>query len=81
MFCRADGGEEDGEVADGQGQGAAVLGEEWRGKLFTTEALAEWEYGLYEGLVTREIREGRRARGLDAGGEWDIWRDGCEEGE
>lgn len=47
----------------------------------TTGELAEWDYGLYEGLVTGEIREGRKARGLDGDGEWDIWRQGCEGGE
>jgi broad specificity phosphatase PhoE len=46
-----------------------------------TEELAEWEYGLYEGLLTKEIRAARKERGLDKENEWDIWRDGCEEGE
>jgi broad specificity phosphatase PhoE len=47
----------------------------------TTEDLAEWGYGLYEGLVTKEIRKERKERGLDTETEWDIWRDGCEGGE
>ncbi|MCJ1396258.1 hypothetical protein MMC18_009147 [Xylographa bjoerkii] len=49
----------------------------------TTPALAEWDYGAYEGLLAGEIRAGRRARGLDpdGGDGWDIWRDGCEGGE
>jgi len=47
----------------------------------TTEELREWEYGLYEGLLTKEIRKGRKERGLDRSREWDIWSDGCEEGE
>ena len=49
----------------------------------TTAALAEWDYGIYEGLLTGEIRKGRKTRGLDgeAEGEWDIWRHGCEDGE
>jgi probable phosphoglycerate mutase len=51
------------------------------GKVSTTGRLAEWDYGLYEGLQTKEIREGRKARGLDTEKPWDIWRDGCEEGE
>ena len=51
------------------------------GKVTTTEALAEWDYGDYEGLVTKEIRELRAKRGLDKDGKWDIWRDGCEGGE
>lgn len=47
----------------------------------TTEALAEWDYGAYEGLLTKEIRAARAAKGLDAERPWDIWRDGCEGGE
>jgi broad specificity phosphatase PhoE len=35
--------------------------------------LAEWDYGDYEGLTTAQIRE--RAPG------WDLWRDGCPDGE
>ena len=61
---------------------AAGSGEELRGvgKVITTEELAEWDYGKYEGLLTKEIRQGREERGLDGKG-WDIWRDGCEGGE
>ncbi|CAA9960005.1 Phosphoglycerate mutase family protein [Pyrenophora teres f. maculata] len=44
-----------------------------------TEAVREWDYGDYEGRVTREIKEDRKKRGL--GDDWDIWRDGCEGGE
>jgi broad specificity phosphatase PhoE len=47
----------------------------------TTESLREWEYGLYEGLLTKQIRASRKERGLDSSREWDIWTDGCEEGE
>lgn len=46
-----------------------------------TEELAAWDYGHYEGLVTKEIRTKRKAAGLDETREWDIWRDGCEGGE
>jgi probable phosphoglycerate mutase len=46
-----------------------------------TENLREWEYGLYEGKLTKEIRAERKQRGLDKKREWDIWTDGCEEGE
>lgn len=42
----------------------------------TTEGLAEWAYGLYEGLLLGDIRQGRREKGLER--DWDIWRDGCE---
>lgn len=48
-------------------------------KVETTEGLAGWAYGLYEGLLLGEIRQGRRERGLER--DWDIWRDGCEGGE
>ena len=53
----------------------------FKGTVAETDALAEWDYGLYEGLLTREIRAGRKERGLDGEREWDIWRDGCEGGE
>lgn len=35
--------------------------------------LLEWDYGEYEGLTTKEIRERRP--------EWDLFRDGCPGGE
>ncbi len=47
----------------------------------TTEDLAEWDYGLYEGKLTKEITTLRQQHGLDRERAWDIWRDGCEEGE
>ncbi|CZS96002.1 related to phosphoglycerate mutase [Rhynchosporium agropyri] len=47
----------------------------------TTEDIREWEYGLYEGLLTAQIREARKGRGLDNERPWNIWVDGCEEGE
>ena len=47
----------------------------------TTDQLAELDYGDYEGLVTTEIRQRRKERGLDKERPWDIWRDGCEGGE
>ena len=51
------------------------------GKVEVTERIAEWSYGLYEGMLTKDIRAARKGRGLDQEREWDIWRDGCEEGE
>lgn len=50
-------------------------------KVSETDRLAEWTYGDYEGLLTREIRALRKERGLDSERPWDIWRDGCEGGE
>lgn len=44
----------------------------------TTDDIAEWGYGDYEGLYTQEIRELRKRRGLDQTQPWDIWRDGTE---
>ena len=52
-----------------------------RRSVTTTEALAEWDYGAYEGLLTKEIRARRESQGLDKEKPWDIWRDGCEDGE
>jgi sedoheptulose-bisphosphatase len=46
-----------------------------------TEDIREWEYGLYEGLLPGQIKQGRKERGLDRERPWDIWRDGCEGGE
>ena len=39
----------------------------------TTEDLAEWNYGDYEGIRTREIRQTRPG--------WSLWTDGCPGGE
>jgi broad specificity phosphatase PhoE len=38
-----------------------------------SEALLEWDYGEYEGITTKEIREKRP--------DWFLWRDGCPGGE
>lgn len=45
------------------------------------DGLAEWGYGAYEGLLTNQIRQRRKAQGLDEQRPWDIWIDGCEDGE
>ncbi|MCJ1244430.1 hypothetical protein MMC30_001628 [Trapelia coarctata] len=81
-------GEEEGKVGEGKKEEEEVgvggkglgkvgegLGEEWA----VTEELAEWDYGLYEGLLTAEIRRGRKERVLDADRAWDIWKDGSPE--
>jgi probable phosphoglycerate mutase len=39
----------------------------------TRDELLEWDYGDYEGVTTREIREQRPG--------WVLWRDGCPGGE
>jgi broad specificity phosphatase PhoE len=38
-----------------------------------TDALLEWDYGDYEGITTKQIRESRPG--------WFLWRDGCPGGE
>lgn len=44
--------------------------------------IREWEYGDYEGLLTKEIIELRKLRGHEANGEvWNIFGYGCENGE
>jgi probable phosphoglycerate mutase len=35
--------------------------------------LVEWDYGRYEGMLTRDILDGRPG--------WELFRDGCPEGE
>ncbi|KAB8075663.1 histidine phosphatase superfamily [Aspergillus leporis] len=47
-------------------------------KVEITEAVREWDYGDYEGLTSKQIREMRIERGEQP---WDIWRDGCPGGE
>ncbi|KAL4963880.1 histidine phosphatase family protein [Aspergillus stella-maris] len=47
-------------------------------KVEVTEAVREWDYGDYEGLTSKTIREQRAERGEGA---WDIWKDGCPGGE
>lgn len=42
--------------------------------------LIEWQYGEYEGMKTKEIRQMREQRGKDGAG-WDHFRDGAEGGE
>ena len=39
----------------------------------TNEDLAEWNYGVYEGVTTAEIRKSRP--------DWSLWTDGCPDGE
>ncbi|GIZ38892.1 hypothetical protein CKM354_000229100 [Cercospora kikuchii] len=51
-----------------------------KAKIEVTEAVREWDYGDYEGVTSKEIRERRKKEGL-GNGEWDIWRDGCPGGE
>lgn len=46
-----------------------------------TEDISEWDYGLYDGHMTSEIRADRKERGLDTERPWNIWIDGCEGGE
>lgn len=43
-----------------------------------TEAVREWDYGDYEGLTSKQIKEERAEKGL---GPWNIWTDGCPGGE
>jgi probable phosphoglycerate mutase len=38
-----------------------------------TEAVAEWNYGTYEGITTADIRRNRP--------QWNLWTDGAPEGE
>ncbi|GIJ90177.1 hypothetical protein Asppvi_009129 [Aspergillus pseudoviridinutans] len=47
-------------------------------KVEITDAIREWDYGDYEGLTSKQIRELREKNGQ---GPWDIWKDGCPGGE
>lgn len=50
-------------------------------KITYTPDIAEWHYGSYEGLKKEDIRKRRKEQGLDRDREWDILKDGCEDGE
>ena len=50
-------------------------------KVEITEDIREWEYGAYEGVTPTDIRKQRKEKGLDTERPWDIWHDGCEDGE
>lgn len=43
-----------------------------------TEDIREWDYGDYEGLTSKTIQKDRADKGEEV---WDIWRDGCPNGE
>jgi broad specificity phosphatase PhoE len=43
-----------------------------------TPDIREWDYGSYEGITSHEIQAQRKKDGLEP---WDIWRDGCPDGE
>lgn len=47
-------------------------------KVVLTEAVREWDYGDYEGLTSKQIKEQRAKDGEEP---WDIWRQGCPGGE
>lgn len=48
-------------------------------KIQVTPDIREWDYGAYEGLTSAQIRERRRE--VTGKADWNIWRDGCEDGE
>lgn len=58
-----------------------LAGARARPAVTTTDAVAEWQYGDYEGQTAAQIVALRKARGLDVRRPWCIWRDGCEGGE
>lgn len=45
------------------------------------EDIREWDYGDYEGLLTKQIQERREEKKLPGGKDWNIWQYGCENGE
>jgi len=53
----------------------AILGLPTHIPVTETQALAEWDYGDYEGVTTNDIKASR------PNGQWDIWVDGCPGGE
>lgn len=55
--------------------------QELQEKTDVTDNIREWEYGAYEGLLTSQIRALRKSHGLDNERPWNIWVDGCENGD
>jgi broad specificity phosphatase PhoE len=47
-------------------------------KVVITAAVREWDYGDYEGLTSKQIKEQRAKNGEEP---WDIWKQGCPGGE
>ena len=47
-------------------------------KISITEDITEWDYGAYEGLTPGQINTRRTEQGRD---KWNIWVEGCENGE
>lgn len=68
----------DGAEEGAGGEKEGVQGGKCEAGVEVTESVSEWDYGDYEGVTSKEIRERRQESGE---GEWDIWRDGCPGGE
>lgn len=69
---------DEGKAPEGQ---LLVKGTQGEGEMLNvtvTEQIAEWDYGEYEGVTSKEIGEKREEKGER---KWDIWRDGCPGGE
>jgi len=62
--------------ATGSGKGSGKGGEKLTAQV--TEDIREWDYGAYEGITSKEIKKMRQEKGEK---EWEIWRDGCPDGE
>lgn len=45
------------------------------------QSLQEWDYGEYEGLTRDQVIELRLNQGLSNARDWNIFRDGCADGE
>ncbi|QSZ34862.1 hypothetical protein DSL72_007721 [Monilinia vaccinii-corymbosi] len=49
-----------------------------------TPSIREWDYGIYEGLTSPEVRllrQSSQSSQSQPQPQWDIWRDGCPSGE
>ena len=69
---------------DGKGEGETIEradGLRTFAPIEITESIREWDYGAYEGLTTPSIISLRAEQGLPNAGAWDIWTDGCPDGE
>lgn len=52
--------------------------QEMTAQIEVDERVCEWDYGAYEGVTSKDIQAQRKQDGLPP---WEIWRDGCPDGE
>lgn len=60
-------------LGEGEGEGGHKYSKSDYGSFQTSDEIAEWDYGLYEGMLTKDIKKQYKK-------DWYIWKDGCPPG-